>query len=267
MLGVYRFWHKFSFSYISFKTPEDKAMKTRFFIVFLLLLALNFVVFSKTAELDIRMFDNSPMIVVIDNYTFDEGRSSYHLSNLSHGYRHIEIYRVVYNVYNPYAPASTQLFYSGRIFLNSGYLTFAEINRFGKLVILRKERLYHSHHGFNGGHNGNNSYIGGQFGYGGHANHHGMHPADFDDLKRTIRRTSFDSNRLDIAKFAVSGNRMTSRQVAELTGLFTFESNRLEFAKYAFRFVTDPGSYYIVADAFTFSSSKRELFEYMGYGY
>ena len=245
-------------------------MKTRFFLVFLLLLALNLVLFARTAELDIRMSDNSSIIVVVDNYEFNENRNSYHITGLSQGYHSLEVYRIMYNSFNPHAPATTQLFYSGRIYLQGGFLTYAEVSRSGHLRILRKVALnagYHGHgnHGNHYGH-GSHGHSGGGYGYGGYSHSYGMDPAAFAELRGTIARASFDSNKLDIAMFAVSRNRMTSAQVADITRMFSFESNRLEFAKYAYSFVTDPGSYFMVANAFTFSSSKRELFDFIGYG-
>ena len=259
-------------------------MKTRFFFVFLLLMALNLVLFGRSAELDIRMFDNEKMVIVLDNFTFDEDRGRYHITNLSSGYHDLEVYRLMHNGLNPNAPASFNLFYRGRIFLQEGYLTYAEVDRGAKVIILKRVKLHNSphynsnngnhygHYGNNGNHygqynnNGNNNYYGGSYGYGTPAYSYGMDPIAFNELKHTISRTSFDSNKLDIAKFAVTGNRMTSMQVAEITRMFTFESTRLDFAKYAYRFVVDPGSYFMVANAFTFSSSKRELFDFIGYG-
>jgi hypothetical protein len=241
-------------------------MKTRFILVFFLLLALNFVLFAKPAELDIRMYDNSNFIVVIDNYPFDDGRQAYHIRNLSHGHHHIEVYRLIYNGYNPHAPAVSKLFFSGRIFLQGGYLTYAEVNRYGRLSIIRKT-LLNSGYGYGNPYcHGNNGHVSGNFGHGGSGYAYGMNPASFSELKHSISRTSFDSNKLELAKFAASRNRMTSGQVSEITRLFTFESNRLDFAKFAYSFVVDPGSYFVVANAFTFSSSKRELFDYIGYG-
>lgn len=241
-------------------------MKTRLFFVFLLLLTLNFVLFARPAELDIRMSDNSTMIVVVDEYAFDDGQSAYHITDLSHGYHDVEVYRVVYNAYLPNSSVSTQLLYRGRIFLQGNYLTYAEVSRFGRLSIIRKT-LLNSGYGYGNpyGH-GNNGHVSGNFGHGGYGYAYGMDPASFSELKHTISRTSFDSNKLELAKFAASRNRMTSAQIAEITRLLTFESTKLDFAKFAYSFVVDPGSYFIVANAFTFSSSKRELFDYIGYG-
>ncbi len=264
---------------------EDKAMKTKLLILFILLLSLQFVLFSAPAELDIRMFDDASMIVVIDNYEFNENTGRYYITDLEHGYHKLDIYRIMYGLGHE---TYTELFYSGQIFLQGGYLTYAEIGRGFRLHIIKKVLLnqgygngnngnHYGHNNYNGNHYGHHSGGGGHYGYVGNYAHqgggyvyeayvYGMNPAAFAELKRSMASTAFDSNRLDFAKFAVSRNRLTSSQIYELTSLFTFESNKLDFAKFAYPFVLDPGSYFMVANAFTFSSSRRELFDFIGYG-
>lgn len=78
-----------------------------------------------------------------------------------------------------------------------------------------------------------------------------------------IKKQSFDTERLKIAKTAVSQGNMLSSEVAEITKLFSFESTRLEFAKYAYSYTTDKKNYVIVQDAFQFSSSTSELQDYI----
>ena len=87
----------------------------------------------------------------------------------------------------------------------------------------------------------------------------GMPEADYLRLKATIDNQSFDSNKLAIAKQAAAANRMTAAQVAGLVRMLTFESNKLELAKAAYANCTDRNNYYLVNDAFTFSSSVTEL--------
>jgi hypothetical protein len=56
---------------------------------------------------------------------------------------------------------------------------------------------------------------------------------------------------------------MSAVQVRELMEAFTFESTRVEFAKFAYPMVTDKERFYIVYDAFTFSSSIDELDDFI----
>lgn len=121
----------------------------------------------------------------------------------------------------------------------------------------------HGHHGnpypdYNHGDGscGNDIYPTGGYNY-------GMNDYQFDQLMNTLDNTSFDDTRLEIAKTSVRGNQMTSAQITEVMGKFSFESTKLDFAKYAYRFVVDPENYYVVNNAFTFDSSRRKLSEYI----
>ncbi|MFM9944967.1 MAG: DUF4476 domain-containing protein [Bacteroidia bacterium] len=78
-----------------------------------------------------------------------------------------------------------------------------------------------------------------------------------------IKKQSFDTERMKIAKNAAVQGNMLSSEVAEITKLFSFESTRLEFAKYAYTYTTDKKNYVIVQDAFQFSSSTSELQDYI----
>jgi len=46
-------------------------------------------------------------------------------------------------------------------------------------------------------------------------------------------------------------------------GVFSFESTRLDFARMAYHRVIDPQNYFIVNNAFRFSSSIDELYQYI----
>lgn len=87
--------------------------------------------------------------------------------------------------------------------------------------------------------------------------------SDFDMMKKSIDNQSFDSSKLTLAKQITSNNYLSSLQVKEVVELFCFESSKVKFAKFAFHHVADPNKYYVVNDAFTFSSSTSELDRYI----
>ena len=91
----------------------------------------------------------------------------------------------------------------------------------------------------------------------------GMNPQDYDEAYQLISKESFDSSKLTLAKQVVSSNPMTASQILGICKLFSFESNKLEFAKYAYAFCVEPNKYYLLNDAFSYDSSKRELDEYI----
>ncbi len=90
-----------------------------------------------------------------------------------------------------------------------------------------------------------------------------MSPEDFASAKASISSKSFEDSKLTLAKQIAASNHLTSKQVKEIMQLFSFEDSKLDFAKYAYKYVYDPNNYYIVNDAFKFSSSIDELNEFI----
>jgi hypothetical protein len=86
-----------------------------------------------------------------------------------------------------------------------------------------------------------------------------MAPQQFNLLLSSIRNRSFDNDKLLVAQQATRFQGMSAQQIALIMNEFSFESNRLKFAKYAFDFCVDPQNYFMVNDAFHFSSSVRSL--------
>jgi hypothetical protein len=91
----------------------------------------------------------------------------------------------------------------------------------------------------------------------------GMNPQDYEYAYKMITDESFDSSRLELAKQIVSTNPMSVNQITGICKLFSFESNKLDFAKFAYRHCTDRNRYFMVNEVFNFESSKRELRDYM----
>jgi len=93
-----------------------------------------------------------------------------------------------------------------------------------------------------------------------------MDPSTFDAAEITISKASFDNSKLTIAKQIASSNCLLASQIRDIMRIFAFESTRLEFAKFAYAFCYDKGNYFLVNNAFTFSSSIDELNKLI-YGY
>lgn len=91
----------------------------------------------------------------------------------------------------------------------------------------------------------------------------GMNPHDYDEAYQLISKESFDSSKLTLAKQVISSNPMTANQILGICKLFSFESNKLEFAKFAYPYCVEPNKYYLLNDAFSYDSSKRELDEFI----
>lgn len=91
----------------------------------------------------------------------------------------------------------------------------------------------------------------------------GMHPASFDQAIGTLRNASFESTRVEIAYQILNSNWVSAQQVRTMMQQFSFESSRLQVAKHAYSRCVDRQNYWMVNDAFTFSSSVNELSRYI----
>lgn len=86
---------------------------------------------------------------------------------------------------------------------------------------------------------------------------------NFKDLMYTLRNQNFDSDKLSIARQALSNNYFDTYQIREIMSVMDFEKNRVEFAKDAYNNCVDKQNFFRVNDAFEFSSSIRELEDYI----
>jgi len=90
-----------------------------------------------------------------------------------------------------------------------------------------------------------------------------MAAPDFGKLKSSVKAKTFSADMISTLKVGIKNKCVTTEQVKELLGLFSFESDKLEMAKYLYSFTSDKDNYYTVGDVFTFSSSVSELNEFL----
>lgn len=93
--------------------------------------------------------------------------------------------------------------------------------------------------------------------------HKPVSDADFSLILNNLEKLNFDSEKLERAKQISDNNLLTSAQVKQMLRTFDFDSKRLEFAKYAYENVYDKGMYFLVSEAFDFSSSGKQLDNYI----
>ncbi|BDS09837.1 DUF4476 domain-containing protein [Aureispira anguillae] len=90
-----------------------------------------------------------------------------------------------------------------------------------------------------------------------------MTDAEFSQALQYVRNESFDNGKMRVAKQLIDGNYIYTRQVKVLIKEFSFKGGQEDIARYAYPKTYDQKNYYMVFDAFTFSSSKRELDEWL----
>lgn len=86
---------------------------------------------------------------------------------------------------------------------------------------------------------------------------------DFETAYASLTAESYDNTRLMLAKQIASQNLLKASYIAEICKLFSFESNRLEFAKFAYSRCAEKNRYYLVNASFNYDASKRELEEFI----
>lgn len=90
-----------------------------------------------------------------------------------------------------------------------------------------------------------------------------MSPAEFAQLRRSLREVTFESDRVALAHQALAHRYLHTEQVLDLMQLYTFDRNRLEVAKLAYHRTLDPENYFLLHEGFTFRSHAQELREYV----
>ncbi len=89
-------------------------------------------------------------------------------------------------------------------------------------------------------------------------------PEELAEITKTLRAEPFEDTRQQLARQILTARvRFNSSQVRDVLKLFNFDEARLALAKAAHAYVVDPENYFVVTQAFTFSSNKEELTRYV----
>ena len=83
------------------------------------------------------------------------------------------------------------------------------------------------------------------------------------DMANTIENQSFSDDKVRVSKQIIRTNCITLDQLLQLLEQFDFDGGKLEIAKFAYDYVYDLENYYKVYNVFSFSSSGKELDEYI----
>lgn len=106
------------------------------------------------------------------------------------------------------------------------------------------------HHEQNDVHDANNRHYKG---------HHHATDSDVRDIIDRMRKVSFASDRMNLAKTFVKGKAIRTQHAIQMAQEFSFDSDKLEFLLFAYRYCVDPENYYKTTDVLSFSSNKKQL--------
>lgn len=90
--------------------------------------------------------------------------------------------------------------------------------------------------------------------------------SDFEmqQILATIKNEPFNSKKSELAKTIIQSKQaFTSNQIAQIVAQFSFDSYKLDVAKFAYQFTVDKDNYYLVANQLTFSSNKSNLLSFI----
>ena len=240
----------------------------RTFLTLTLSFLLSFAMFAYNvpgrSKLSIKTWNKEKFTLIIDNDVYANPQSMFKIENLIPGKHRLIVKRRIYRAFGGF---HTNILYDGYINIPASSKVKATVHRHKKLsivdikpIISTPTVVYHGNVGINS--HGSTQ----QFGVNSHGQNVvlvGMPPKSFENLKYTIVHTSFDGEKLIIAKQAIAAHRVTSQQVLELMRLFSFDSKKLELAKFAYSYTIDKQNYYIVNNGFSFSSSVKKLNAYI----
>jgi hypothetical protein len=280
-------------------TVKCKTMKTIFTLFASMFLALSvFADHPKAAgKLTIRSFDRDDIKVMIDGKHFDPRHNSLMIQQIRPGHHRVKIFRERRGFWDVFG-RRYELVYNSSIHFHPNTHVLLTIDRFGR-VRMEERQIWNKGRGNGYGKsrdrdfrdwdddNGYDYDRDGRWGnddddwYDGEEDYDHTHGKDdrkydrddrferamsdheFNRAMQSLRNEWFENNKLQKAKQIVDANFMTTAQVKEMVLQFGFENNKLELAKYAYRRTTDQRNYYIIGDAFSFSSSRQELDRYI----
>jgi len=147
-----------------------------------------------------------------------------------------------------------QLVYENNLYIKPQYHIDISINRFGRAFMDEKKmnQAYYA------------AYNEDEQDWGGNDNDmQPMNSRSFEQFKTTLRNESFDNTKLAVARQTIAANYLSAAQVKEVVQLFGFENSKLDIAKYSYKYTIDKNNYFLLNDAFAFSSSKEDLARYI----
>lgn len=227
-------------------------MKIVLQITLLLVIASTRMLAAKPRSvLTIRLSDNTPLVVTIDNRDYNKYGSNITIGDLPRGWHDLRVYEYV--EYKR-GGGRAKLLYSGRIKLEAGSLTECVVDaRSGRMRMTSSDITVA---------NENPDYAGDRYSEREKMDNI-LNNSDLNDLKARVESRITDTEKMDLMKSVLSTRKYYTVQVRTMCNWLTFESTKLDFAKWAFKGVLDKNDYWKLEDIFTFSSSKDEFNKYI----
>lgn len=212
--------------------------------------------FAQESVLNLNTTGYSVYSVQIDNSQLTYPGNTFHFEDLIPGRHSIAIYKVNRTFSN-----KVRLVYSSYIDIPVNSIVDATFKHNGNFLInsiiaympvaIPEQPVYASY-----GHQTCQGPGGGPVNY-------AMTEGEFCEFISTLKHLNFDSSRLQVARQITSTRYLTTDQVVQIMDLFSFDSSRLDFAKFAYSRTVDKNNYFKTYNLLAFDSSINELSDYI----
>lgn len=244
-------------------------MKTIFTLMASFLMTASVFAAQRPAgKLTVKSVANGNIRVIVDGKSFEPGKNSLMIENVSAGYHSIAVYRAKRNGFRSTFNNRYVMVYNSSLAINPATSVLITIDRFGQ-VQLSEQRMAGNPNDWNRDDHTGYGNTGRDKGYKDdgrwedNKNYSGyaraMSATEFDQVLSSLDKEWFEANKIKSASYIINGNFFTSSQVREMMSLFNFEDNKLDIAKQAYTKTLDKQNYQCVSDALNFSSSREAL--------
>jgi hypothetical protein len=250
-------------------------MKKIFLFVLMIALHLNSIAAGwNKAMLRLKEDRGRAISITIDGKRFNKIGRTVTVNDLAPGRHMIKIYR--YNS-NGYGYQNGLLIYQGEIKVNPGHIYYCTVSR--NAMDIEENCCIDNYGNWNnndnwenwdeGEHNWNNNTQWNQHNQNNYEENTwndyngGMSNGRFQQLIDQIRKASFESSKVSVAKQALRNNNISVDQLKSILNEFSFESTKLQFAKDNYSKVINKRDFFLINDVFTFQSSKDDLNQFL----
>lgn len=218
------------------------------------------------SELIISLDERVDFYAEVNGRKYESYNGRVFVNNLRHGNCYIEVYKYGRSLRG----FNLVRVFSGNVDIRPNKRIYAVIDITGRFVISRVENLNPNSNYVAPNHHYYDEYCEDDYyNYGYNNNYNntycvGMAPESFNMLLNTMENIPFDKNKMNVAISAISANGINCMQLTEVMRKLSFDSNRLELAKRAYRNVVDKNNAFVLSNAFNFRSNADEFFIYIG---
>ena len=93
---------------------------------------------------------------------------------------------------------------------------------------------------------------------------HIMNDKDFNFLYKTIKKKSFEKDKLELISIGVLDNQFSCKQCAKIMSLFSFDDEKLKAFNLMIDHIADWENPYMILDSFKFDSNRQKATDMLG---